>query len=275
MVNDLHITALVFYALTGVLAVAPLIRPPSAPPAPVLTLAISALAVTVHFAGLLVYARTTGSLPLSGIAPALSSLSFLVGLLALAIQWLTRERAIALVAAPLVVALLVTALSTGFSPAPGNLTVADRGMWFLIHAGASLLGLALLAVAFAASALYVLQHRQLKDRRFGAIFQFLPPLEQLDQLNRLALVVGFPVLTLGIALALGYLGLGSQAAAVGAGHLGWGLVSWAVLGAVLGLRITGRLHGRRAALGSILAFAAIASGYLFLMLVDATQGRFF
>src|SRR3989304_10228537 len=140
-------------------------------------------AVAVHFAALLAYARTTGALPLSGIAPAVSSLGFLVGLLAFLVLWLTRERAIALVAAPLVVVLLVAALSTGFGPTLSG--VSPRGPWFVLHVGASLLGLALIAVAFAASALYLLQHRELKARRFGAVFQAFPPLEQLGRVTYL------------------------------------------------------------------------------------------
>ena len=58
-----------------------------------------------------------------------------------------------------------------------------------------------MALAFIAAALYLLQFRELKARRFGQIFQLFPPLERLDQLNRFALVAGFPTLTLGVLLA--------------------------------------------------------------------------
>lgn len=272
MFTQLHLLALVCYGLTGALVAAPLLRLSGAGGGGPLPLAMSASAVAVHFGALLAYARAAGTVPLTGLAPALSSLAFLVGLLALAIQWLTRERAIALVAAPLVIVLLTAALAAGFGPPPPPARAS--GIWFILHVGASLLGLALVAVAFAASALYLLQHRELKARRFGAIFQVLPPLEQLDRLNHVALVIGFPTLTLGVALALGYLGLGAPAAGVGPGHLGWGLFSWAVLGVVTAARVTRWLYGRRAALGSILAFATIASGYMFLMLIEASNGAF-
>src|SRR6185503_16713583 len=174
------------------------------------------------FIALLAYARAFGSLPLAGFAPALSSLAFLLGLLTLAVEWVTRESAIALV-----VVVMVVALASGFGPAP-SAPVRD-GSWFVLHVAASLLGLALMAVAFAAAALYLLQHRELKQRRFGAAFQFLPPLEQLDRLNHLALVIGFPVLTVGVILAARYVGDFSDAAGDKAAHLGWGLLSWLVL----------------------------------------------
>lgn len=271
MLTSLHVIALVGYALTGAFAAAPLL-PLRTRGGARLPLAMCASAVALHFAGLLAYARVAGALPFSGLGPALSSLGFLVGLLACAIQWLTRERAIALVATPLVVILLAAALAVGFGSQPA---VAEaRGAWFVLHAGASFLGLALLAVAFAASALYVVQYRQLKARRFGAIFQLFPPLAQLDRLNHLALAAGFPTLTLGIVLAVGYLGLGSGPRGLGVGHLGWGVLSWVVLGIVAAARMSGRLHGRRAAIGSIIAFAAIALVYLLLSLMDHNASRF-
>lgn len=273
MITELHVLALVAYGLTGAFAIAPLVSVRAS--GGTLALATSSAAVTLHFGALLVYAQAAGMLPFTGLAPALSSLGFLVGLLACAIQWLTRERAIAMVAAPLVVVFLGSALAVGFGPGPAS---EPRGAWFVLHVASSFLGLAFLAVAFAASALYVLQYRELKARRFGAIFQFFPPLEQLDRLNHVALVTGFPTLTLGIALALGYLGLGAgsgaQPSGLGIGHLGWGILSWVVLGIVAAARISGRWQGRRAALGSIAAFAAIALVYLLLSLLDANANRF-
>lgn len=270
--TQLHLAALIFYALTGALVAVPLLRLPggTARGAPPLVAAFAAVAL--HFAGLLAYARNTGVLPLSGVAPALSSLAFLVGLLAFLVLWLTRERAIALVAAPLIMVLLVAALSTGFG-ATGQ-EASPRGSWFVLHVGASLLGLALIAVAFAASALYLLQHRELKARRFGAVFQVFPPLEQLDRINYIALVLGFPTLTLGVVLGAGYLGLEAGIALIGPAHLGVGLGAWAVLGAVAGLRLAGRLRGRRAALGSIAGFALIAASYTTLVVLQHGFRRF-
>jgi len=272
VLTELHLAALTFYALTGALVAVPLLRLPGGTVRGTPALVAAFAAVAVHFAALLAYARTTGALPLSGIAPAVSSLGFLVGLLAFLVLWLTRERAIALVAAPLVVVLLVAALSTGFGPTRSGMP--PRGPWFVLHVGASLLGLALIAVAFAASALYLLQHRELKARRFGAVFQAFPPLEQLDRINYIALVLGFPTLTLGVVLGAGYVGLEVGIRQIGPAHLGVGLGAWVVLGAMAGLRLAGRLRGRRAALGAIAGFAVIAASYTTLVLLQHGFRRF-
>jgi ABC-type uncharacterized transport system permease subunit len=270
--TSLHFVALACYGLTVAVVVVPLLRLREVRRSTMVPLTLTGVAVVVHFIALLAYARAFGALPLSGFAPALSSLAFLLGLLTLAVQWVTRESAIASVVGPLVVVVMVVALASGFGPEPAG-PVRD-GSWFVLHVGASLLGLALMAVAFAAAALYLLQHRELKQRRFGAAFQFLPPLEQLDRLNRLALVVGFPVLTLGVILAAQNIGDFSAAEGGKAAHLGWGLSAWLVLGGIAAARLWGWLSARRAAQVSILGFAAVAVTYLILVALSGGGSRF-
>lgn len=266
MLAVLHVAALLGYALTGALVALPLLRLPGGTVRMPWVLAAATGAVGLHFVALVSYAWRSGTLPLSGMAPALSSLAFLVGLLALLVLWLTREGAIALVASPLVTVVLVAALGAGLGPGVGR--VASRGPWFVLHVATSLLGLALIAVAFAAAALYLLQHRELKERRFGAIFRVFPPLEQLDQLNYLALALGFPILTLGVVLGAGSMGLSAGLRAIGPAHLAAGFGAWLILGAIAALRLMGRLRGRRAAVSSITGFALIAASYAVLVLVQ-------
>lgn len=232
---------------------------------------LTGIAVVAHFAGLLAYVRASGALPLTGFAPSLSSLAFLLGLLALGIQWLTRQNAIALIAGPLVVAAMTAALASGFGPVSGP--PRGEGAWFVIHAGTSLLSLAFMAVSFATAALYLAQHRVLKRRQFGVLFQFLPPLEQLDRLNHLALLIGFPMLTVGVILAVGYLGPSAPGGGARAAHLSWGLLSWSILGGIAAQRFRGVLRGRRAAQASVLGFGAVAAIYLVLVVLGS-GGRF-
>ncbi|MBI4500180.1 MAG: cytochrome c biogenesis protein CcsA [Gemmatimonadetes bacterium] len=272
MPTTLHFVALLCYTLTVGVVVVPLLRLREVHQSIAVPLSLTGTAVAVHFIALLAYARAVGTLPLAGFAPALSSLGFLLGLLTLAVEWITRESAIAVVVGPLVLLVMVVALASGFGPAPS--VPVQGGSWFVLHVAASLLGLALMAVAFAAAALYLLQHRELKQRKFGAAFHFLPPLEQLDRLNHLALVVGFPVLTLGLILAARYVGDFSNAGGEKAAHLGWGLLSWVVLGAIAAARIRGGLSGRKAALASILGFAAVAAAYLVLAALAGGGSRF-
>jgi ABC-type uncharacterized transport system permease subunit len=268
----LHSIALAGYGLTVGVVVVPLLKLRESHTRLWVPIAFSGGTVLVHFAALLAYARAFGTLPLAGFAPALSSLAFLLGLLGFGVQWLTRESAIVSVVGPLAVLLMVLALSSGFGAAPE--VPVRQGAWFVLHVAASLLGLALMAVAFAAAALYLLQHRELKERRFGVTFQFLPPLEQLDRLNHLALLVGFPVLTVGVVLAAGYVGQYSGGAGDEAVHLGWGLLSWLILGGIAAARLRGSLSGRRAARASILGFGVVAAAYVALVALGGGGSRF-
>lgn len=230
------------------------------------------VAASLHLAALVSYTSQFGVLPLSGLAPALSSLAFLLGLLAVGLLWLTGEVSILLLALPLILAPLGLALLAGFGAAP---TAPPWGGWFLLHTALSLLGLALLGVAFVAAALYLMQHRELKARRFGVIFQFVPSLEQLDRLNHLALVVGFPALTLGIVLALGSLFGGVAGFTRNPVHLGWGLLAWVLLGVIAGLRLAGRLRGKRAASWTAGAFGVVVVTYLILLALLGRDGTRF
>ena len=229
-------------------------------------------AVALHFAGLVAYTGQQGALPLSGLAPALSSLGFLCGLLTAGVVWLTGEVSILLLGLPLVMGPLGIGLVAGFEgPAtPG----VEHGGWFLFHTALSLLGIALLGVACVASALYLLQHHELKGRQFGVIFQFVPPLEHLDRLNYLALVIGFPSLTIGILLVVASSVGRTSGAELSLVHVSWGALSWALLGAIATLRMRGRLRGRRAAIASMGAFLVVAVTYLTLLAWGGGGSRF-
>lgn len=271
MFTELQVFALACYGLTLAVALIPFLKLSDGPTPVWGGIVLSGLGVTLHFAGLVAYARAFGNLPLGGFTPSLSSLAWLLALLAFGIQWLTRRQSIVLVAGPVIILVMVVALGRGFAVAPAA-PVKDSA-WFVLHIAASLLGLALMIVAFAAAALYLVQHRELKQRHFGVAFQFLPPLEHLDRLNHLALLVGFPVLTLGVVLSAGYL-KGDPAGGARLAHLGWGLLSWLVLGAIAAQRLRGALTGRRAARASILGFGAVVITYLLLVSLAGAGSRF-
>src|SRR5450432_3424063 len=105
-------------------------------------------------------------------------------------------------AAPL--AALVTIGAIASPMAPGPTARAAGTVWLVLHVALSLLGFAAFATAAASGVMYLLERRELKSRRFGAIFRFFPPLETLDRVNHLAIVCGWIALTLGVILALGY-----------------------------------------------------------------------
>jgi ABC-type transport system involved in cytochrome c biogenesis permease subunit len=68
-------------------------------------------------------------------------------------------------------------------------------MW--LHLTCSYLSYAAFLVTFITGLLFLIQERQIKRKRLGALFHRLPPLETMDRINFAAITAGFLLLTLG------------------------------------------------------------------------------
>src|SRR5947208_15061827 len=193
----------------------------------------------------------------------------LVGLLS-ASEVLFPASAVGVFTGPLATGLLGLALLIGL--APEGAPASGRGAWSILHITVSVFGLAMLALAFIAAALYLLQFHGLKAKRFGPVFRVFPPLERLDQLNHLSLVLGFPTVTLGVLLGFGVQYAGG--ASVDAAQVVWGMLTWVVLGWAVGVRVVRHWAGRRAAFAGIASFPAVLLVYVALKLAAPGTQRF-
>jgi ABC-type uncharacterized transport system permease subunit len=259
----LHLLALGLYGVATALAVAPFIGRPPVPRG--LLLAVPSAGAAFHVAGL-------AQVPLVGLAPALSLLALFLVILQVVSERVLRASSVGLFTGPLAAGLVGLALLIGFGPEGG--TTLGRAWWFVLHVTLSVLGVALLALAFFASALYLVQFRELKSKRFGQVFQSFPPLERLDQLNLVALGAGFPVLTIGVLIALGYAVRFTGGLEVAKAQAVWGLFTWVVLGWAVWVRHVRHWGGRRGAFASIAGFGAVLLVYLALKLAIPGTTRF-
>lgn len=128
-------------------------------------------------------------------------------------------------------------------------------VFLTLHVAANLVGDALFLLASVTAGLYLYAERQLKHKRSRAIAGRLPPLDALDRAEHRFLLVGFPLLTLGIVTGTAWAhqleaGTASEVLRAALGYL-----SWAVFAAVLLLRAGAGWRGRRAAVGTLLGFA--------------------
>jgi ABC-type transport system involved in cytochrome c biogenesis permease subunit len=134
------------------------------------------------------------------------------------------------------------------------------------HILAAGLGVALFSIAFAAAGMYLLQEREVKGKRFGALFLRLPSLDSLDRMVQRLVRAGFVVYT--VALVAGTI----TASAVWKSAWSWdpqqvaSLVIWILYGALVQLRHNG-WHGRRYALLTLAAFALVAGSMISLKTV--------
>ena len=258
-----HLIALSLYALATALVFAPFAGVRPAPRS--VALGVSLLGMAAHLVGVVPLLRS-----FHGLAPALSVLALFLVLLQVVSEGVLRASAVGVFTGPLATGLLGLALLIGLAPqaplAPG------RSAWSMLHITVSILGVAMLALAFIAAALYLLQFRELKARRFGTVFRLFPPLERLDQLNHLALVLGFPTVTLGVLLGFGVRYAGG--ASVDAAQVVWGMLTWLVIGWAVGVRVVRHWAGRRAAFASIASFTAVLLVYVALKLTAPGTQRF-
>ncbi|HET7565678.1 MAG TPA: cytochrome c biogenesis protein CcsA [Gemmatimonadaceae bacterium] len=267
MIAIAHFLAISCYIGAAGLASAPFARPIPAPVRGVV--AALALGVAVHAAALIDFAVQHGQLPFSGMGPALSFAGFLVAATLLLVEVLAREVSLTLFAAPLAALATIFALLAGL--VPWHEPSGTRGIWLASHIAFSFIGMAAFATAAAAGTMYLVERRELKSRRFGAIFQFFPPLDTLDRVNHAAAVAGWLALTVGVALAVSY---SVAYSAVSVPNIVWGLTAWAAVTALTFGRLLGGWQARRTAVLSSTLFVGVMVLYIAIRMLSAQPGRF-
>lgn len=139
---------------------------------------------------------------------------------------------------------------------------ALQSFWLGLHASACFLGYASFAVAFSIGLMHILQERQLKSKRLGAIFLRLPSLDILDKLEYRTIGFGFTMLTLGIIS-------GSVWAQSAWGRYWswdpketWSLITWFIYAIYLHARLVSGWRGRKAAYLVVIGFLVVLFTYL-------------
>jgi cytochrome c-type biogenesis protein CcsB len=124
------------------------------------------------------------------------------------------------------------------------------------------LGYASFAVAFGAAVIYLMQERFLKKRKISGLFQRLPSLDTLDDINYRCLTFGFPLLTVAIIS-------GAIWAETAWGTYWswdpketWSLITWFVYAALLHGRLTTGWRGKKAAILAIIGFFVMLFTFL-------------
>jgi cytochrome c-type biogenesis protein CcsB len=155
---------------------------------------------------------------------------------------------------PLVIVLMAPALV--LSGDIQELNPVLKSGWLGVHTSLAALGDSAFAFAFIVSIMYLIQERQLKAKRRGALFHRLPSLDIMDTLGYRALTLGWPLFTLGMIT-------GSIWANSAWGTYWswdpketWSLITWVVYLVLLHLRTIG-WRGRKMALLTIFGFSFV------------------
>src|ERR1039457_1865174 len=159
-------------------------------------------------------------------------------------------------------ALLLMIASSLYPSAIPLLPPALKSNWLLVHSSLAFISYATFTVAFGAAIMYLIQEHFLKRKRFGALYQKLPSLVVLDEINYRSLTFGSPLLTVAIIT-------GAIWAETAWGTYWswdpketWALITWFVYAALLHGRLTTGWRGRRAALMAIAGFFILLFTFL-------------
>ncbi len=132
-----------------------------------------------------------------------------------------------------------------------------QSYWFAIHILLAFIGNAAFAVAFGIGIMYLLQEHYIKSKHLSGIFQKLPSLQILDEINYRMITIGFPLLTLAIIT-------GAIWAESAWGTYWrwdpkevWSLITWFIYALILHVRLTVGWRGKKAAFLSIIGFLSV------------------
>ena len=162
-------------------------------------------------------------------------------------------------------ALLAMTWGQLFLPTDINpLMPALQSNWLTYHVITCFLGYAAFAVACGVSVMYLIKVRSEEkgDAAVGGLLAAFPPTKVLDELNYKAIMVGFPLLTLGIITGAAWANYAWGTYWSWDPKETWSLIVWFVYAAFLHARFTKGWVGRRAAWLSIIGFAATIFCYL-------------
>ena len=128
-----------------------------------------------------------------------------------------------------------------------------------IHISMATVGVALFALATCVSIVYLLQSRNLREKKFdGLLFRKGVALESVDKLSHRLVLIGFPIFT--VSMMLGVIWVtqryGDLGKSLARAEYPFALVTWLCFGGLLAGRRLRGWRGRRAALLTIVGFSA-------------------
>ena len=222
-------------------------------------------AAALHTANIAARYVAAGHTPITSIHEIISFFAWAIACCHITFRWRYPVKNFGFFASVLVALLMLAAALAPHEimPLPPELR-----SWLLpVHASISIVANAFLALAAIGGLMYVLQERQLKQKRFGFFYHRLPSLDTLDTLNQHCISIGFPLMTLGMVIGTvwafqlgGDRGLGWHSKIISA------MITWLFYAGLMHLRFVKGWRGRQTALLTILAFCATLLTFLLLLL---------
>ncbi len=197
----------------------------------------------------------TGYIPITNLRETLSMAGWTIAGVFLLLQYKFKLKILGIYAAPLTTLAMV--VSSQLPGEPARATEIYKSFWLVVHVVTIFIGEASFALACGVGLLYLVQEHAIKSKHHGFFFRRLPSLELLDSTGYGCIIVGFTMLTLGLASGFVY------AKSVWGKFWSWDPkevwsgITWLLYAALLHQRLTIGWRGRRAAIMAIIGFAVI------------------
>ena len=200
-----------------------------------------------------------GYVPLSNMYESLIFFSWTIVFVYLVLETKYKQKVIGVFVTPFAfLAIALTSIIPGVNAKITPLVPALQSNWLTVHVTTCFFGYASFAISFGISLLYLI--REKKGTKAGGP-TWLPSPSVLDEINYKAIVIGFPMLTLGIITGAAWANYAWGSYWTWDPKETWSLITWFVYAAVLHARFTRDWRGRKAAVLSIVGFAAVLFTY--------------
>jgi len=137
-----------------------------------------------------------------------------------------------------------------------------------IHAGLIMLAYAAFFISFGAGVMYIIQERELRNKRFGTVFYKLPSLEACDSISFKSVAVGFILLTLGVAAGIAWSHARDGVYWHGEPIELFSVVTWIIYLIIIQSRLSAGWGGRNAAFATIIGFVLVLASLAGLRYLD-------
>ena len=188
----------------------------------------------------------------------------------LVVQRSFQKAAIGAFALPLIVAAVIPSVVAPHTRADAVAATLATIPAVRLHVTTAAAGIALFALACTFGLMYLLQHRELKGKRFGPLLSRLPSLHALDRINGTLIAVGFVVFTVAVASGAVLATRAWCAAWSWDGQQVASVVVWLVFGAMVLARRAGS-SGRRQAVLTVVAFTLAMTWLVGIRQVQGTK----
>jgi cytochrome c-type biogenesis protein CcsB len=201
-----------------------------------------------------------GYVPLSNMYESLVFFSWTIVLIYLILEFKYKQKIIGVFVTPLAfLTIAIISIIPNITPKITPLMPALQSNWLTIHVTTCFFGYAAFAVSFGISILYMIRDR--KGGRQEGLAKWLPSTFILDEINYKSIVIGFPMLSLGIITGAAWANYAWGSYWSWDPKETWSLITWFVYAAFLHARITRDWRGRKAAILSIVGFVAVMFTY--------------